>query len=162
MRLAILAALLTACACTMQRDVPAPVRYIATNHPNAIWVQSPDKTVRVDNPHVDGNTILGLQDGRPFSVPASDMTVVSVRRRLLRPLSLRHRPPRLRLIIDGAVPPQPTGGKGYNEIAACHRLDSRRHLRNEWSSSAIGGTLGRCDPFGIPSTSRWTGAVIIV
>jgi hypothetical protein len=80
-RFAILAtALLPACACTMQTDVPAPVRYIATKHPTAIWVQSPDKTVRVDDPHVDGDTILGLQDGRPCTVPASDMTVVSVRR----------------------------------------------------------------------------------
>jgi hypothetical protein len=81
MRLAILAAaLLPVCACTMQTDVPAPANYIATNHPNAIWVQSPDKTVRVDNPHVDADAILGLQDGRPFVVPVSDMTVVSVRR----------------------------------------------------------------------------------
>jgi hypothetical protein len=66
MRLAILAVLLTACACTMQTNVPAPVSYIATNHPSAIWVESPDKTVRSTNPHVDGDTILGLQDGRPF------------------------------------------------------------------------------------------------
>jgi hypothetical protein len=64
----------------MQTDVPAPVSYIATNHPTAIWVKSPDKTVRVDNPHVNGDTILGLQDGRLFTVPVSDMTVVSVRR----------------------------------------------------------------------------------
>ena len=42
------------------------------------------------------------------------------------------------------------------------------HLRIEiWgtrlpcSSITIGGTLAECDPFGIPSTSRWTGAVII-
>jgi hypothetical protein len=26
----------------------------------------------------------------------------------------------------------------------------------------IGGTLAKCDPFGIPSTSHWTGAAIIV
>src|SRR6185369_9929311 len=26
----------------------------------------------------------------------------------------------------------------------------------------IGGTLTECDPFGIPSTSHWTGAAIIV
>jgi len=25
-----------------------------------------------------------------------------------------------------------------------------------------GGTLAECDPFGTPSTSRWTGAAIIV
>jgi hypothetical protein len=25
----------------------------------------------------------------------------------------------------------------------------------------VGGTLTRCDPFGIPSTSHWTGAAII-
>jgi hypothetical protein len=81
MRYAILAAaLLPTCACTMQTDVPAPVSYIATNHPTAIWVQSPDKTVRVDNPHVEGDMILGLQNGHPFMVPLSDMAVVSVRR----------------------------------------------------------------------------------
>jgi hypothetical protein len=47
----------------MQTDVPASVSYITTNHPSAIWVQSPDKTVRVDHPHIDGDTILGLQAG---------------------------------------------------------------------------------------------------
>ena len=26
----------------------------------------------------------------------------------------------------------------------------------------IGGTLAKCDPFGTPSTSHWTGAAIIV
>jgi hypothetical protein len=26
----------------------------------------------------------------------------------------------------------------------------------------IGGTLAQCDPFGIPSTSHWTGAAIIL
>ncbi|HXQ28856.1 MAG TPA: hypothetical protein VN848_06260 [Gemmatimonadales bacterium] len=81
MRLAILAAaLLPVCACTRQTDVPAPASYIATKHPKAIWVASATAAVRVDNPHVDGDTILGVQDGRPFTVPSSDMTVVSVRR----------------------------------------------------------------------------------
>jgi hypothetical protein len=28
--------------------------------------------------------------------------------------------------------------------------------------SSIGGTLAQCDPSGIPSTSHWTGAAIIV
>jgi hypothetical protein len=81
MRLAILAAaLVLVCACTMRTDVPAPASYIATNHPKTIWVGSATTAVRVDNPRVDGDTILGVQDGRPFAVPVSDMTVVSVRR----------------------------------------------------------------------------------
>lgn len=81
MRLAVLAAaLLPVCACTMQIDVPAPASYIATNHPKAIWVETPTTAVRVDYPQVDGDTIRGLQDRRSFAMAVSDMTVVSVRR----------------------------------------------------------------------------------
>ena len=35
---------------------------------------------------------------------------------------------------------------------------SKRHL----AGAPIGGTLAKCDPFGTPSTSHWTGAAIIV
>ncbi|HXQ28860.1 MAG TPA: hypothetical protein VN848_06280 [Gemmatimonadales bacterium] len=81
MRVPILAAwVLSAAACTTQSDIPAPASYIATNHPKAIWVENPTTAVRVDYPHVDGDTIRGVQDGRPFAMRVSDMTVVSVRR----------------------------------------------------------------------------------
>ena len=39
------------------------------------------------------------------------------------------------------------------------RLNSEKCL---WMVYHIGGTLAQCDPFGIPSTSHWTGAAIIV
>jgi hypothetical protein len=59
----------------MSRHPPATSR---TKHPKAIWVESATTAVRVDNPHVDGNTIFGLEDGRPFTMPTPDSTVVTV------------------------------------------------------------------------------------
>jgi hypothetical protein len=81
MRFTILAAsVLGVAACTTQTDIPAPASYIANKHPKAIWVESATTMVRVDNPHVDDGTILGVRDGRPFIMPSSDLTGVSVRR----------------------------------------------------------------------------------
>jgi hypothetical protein len=37
-----------------------------------------------------------------------------------------------------------------------------RGIANGMSGKRIAGTLAQCDPFGIPSTSHWTGAAIIV
>jgi hypothetical protein len=37
-----------------------------------------------------------------------------------------------------------------------------RPFKLDLNDAVIGGTLAECDPFGIPSTSHWTGAAIIV
>ncbi|HXQ28861.1 MAG TPA: hypothetical protein VN848_06285 [Gemmatimonadales bacterium] len=80
MRIVILAAsLLTAAACTMRTDVPAPSTYIAANHPSAIWVETQYPTVRLEHPDVVGDSIVGTRDGRPFSVALSGVTGATVR-----------------------------------------------------------------------------------
>jgi hypothetical protein len=80
MRIAILAAaLLGAFACTTQTDVPAPSTYIAAKHPSAVWVETKYPTVRLEHPEVIGDSIIGLRDGRPFSVALSEVAGVTVR-----------------------------------------------------------------------------------
>jgi hypothetical protein len=54
----------------------------------------------------------------------------------------------------GQLPPPSTaespGEPAFDEVSATSPM------------YPIGGTLAKCDPFGIPSTSHWTGAAIIV
>jgi len=73
------AALLAALACYMQTELPEPGTYIATRHPNAIWIARGDATTRVDKPAMRGDTIIGLVDGQAFRIPLRDAQV-TVRR----------------------------------------------------------------------------------
>src|SRR5918997_1779410 len=51
-------------------------------------------------------------------------------------------------------------------VGQVHPRLVRRVDRNRYEKTSkltlIGGKLTQCDPFGIPSTSHWTGAAIIV
>jgi hypothetical protein len=54
----------------------------------------------------------------------------------------------------------PIGGYGES-LVVCRGFGD--HYSSDTSPVyPIGGTLAKCDPFGTPSTSHWTGAAIIV
>ena len=81
MRLACFAVIvLTVCACTTQVEVPSPANFVAANHPRSIWVHTKSATVRVDQPRVIHDSIIGVTDGRPFTMALSDVASITVRR----------------------------------------------------------------------------------
>jgi hypothetical protein len=71
--------LLTALACTMQTEVPAPSDYILAKHPKAAWVTSRDRISHVDDPRVSDDSIVGMNAGRSFKAWLGNVREVTVR-----------------------------------------------------------------------------------
>jgi hypothetical protein len=80
MRVSILATLvLSVAACTMQTDVPSPASYIAAKHPRSIWVETRSATVRLDQPSLVRDSLIGISDGQPLSIALADVMGATVR-----------------------------------------------------------------------------------
>jgi hypothetical protein len=70
-----------------------------------------------------------------------------------RPASRAH--PRTAQAQSGAIP---APNRLITNLVVCRGFGDQV----EGSVYPIGGTLAKCDPFGTPSTSHWTGAATIV
>jgi hypothetical protein len=69
------------------------------------------------------------------------------------------------LLMAAAAPPHLLGSLAASFGVSQQRASKGGGRRGEGHSVlgyTIGDTLTSCDPFGIPSTSHWTGAAIIV
>ena len=127
-------------------------------------------TPRPDAPHRSGS-LRGepatpptdrLRRGR---APTSDLGVRNTVRGPQQRLGLAHLPSRRGVRTSKPLQLSPLPARHLQGPSRSHHpthTKTDHYLSDTSPVHPIGGTLAKCDPFGTPSTSHWTGAAIIV
>ena len=103
-----------------------------------------------------------LRRGR---APTSDLGVRNSVRGPQQRLGLAHLPSRRGVRTSKPLQLSPLSTRHFQSPSRSHHpthTTTDHYLSDTSPVYPIGGTLAKCDPFGTPSTSHWTGAAIIV
>ncbi len=127
-------------------------------------------TPRPDAPH-RGGSLRGepatppTDRLRPGRAPTSDLGVRNTVRGPQQRLGLAHLASRRDVRTSKTLQLSPLSTRHLESPSRSHdptHTTTDHYLSDTSPVYPIGGTLAKCDPFGTPSTSHWTGAAIIV